>query len=368
MDCRLGEPGYEAYEDIVSVSKSALRGGYTSLAASPATDPVTDNKTVVRYVLSTAREKSAVNVFVCGGMTKGLEGKEIAEIGSMVSAGVVAVADGHHSVEDARLMRNILTYCKMFSVPVLTFCEDRSLVGDGSVNEGIISIELGVRGIPYTAESVYVARNIVLAGEAGVCLCLLSISAKTSVDIIRAAKSLGGNVFSCTCPHYFTLTEEAVIGYNTFAKVSPPLKTGSDAQAILEGLVDGTIDVIATGHSPVSIDHKISEFDRAKNGISSLETAFLLSYDALVKTKALTETALAGKMAKNPAQILRLSRKGEIAEGMDADLFLFDKTQTTEVAAALFASKAKFSPYEGAKLDGKITLTMVGGEVEYRSG
>jgi dihydroorotase len=341
MHCSICEPGYENKEDIPSVSKSAVKGGYTSICCLPDTSPVIDNKTVVDYILGRSRDISKVNVFPYGSMTKGCLGGEIAEIGDMKEAGIVAVSDGDVSVQDAGLMRNILLYSRMFDMPVIALSEDTRLSSGGVMNSGGVSTLMGLGGIPREAEEVMAARNILLAKYTGARLHIPLVSTKGTVELIRIAKSMGVRLTCDTAPRYFTLTEDAVSSFNTLAKTRPPLRTQEDAGAVIQGLADGTIDVIVSGHAPETLESKKVEFDRASYGFSAIETAFALSYAALAETGAMTLSTLIKRMAGTPARLLGLEDKGELKPGADADLIVAGFGETYTVNAASFASKAK---------------------------
>lgn len=362
MHCTICDPGHESVEDIETASMSAAKGGFTSIACIPDTEPAVDNKTVVEYIITKSREYSHVNIYPYGSMTIGCKGEKASEMGEMIRAGAVGIADGDLTVENAKLMRNIFIYSKMFDVPVITHCEDRALSGRGVMSEGRVSTILGLRGMPRDAEDVIVARNIVLAENTGARLHIAHVSTKGAVQYIRQAKKRGVNVTCETCPHYFTLTEEAAMNYNTYAKIIPPLRTQEDADAIIEGLADGTIDVIASGHMPTRIEYKQREFDTAAYGISAFETAFALSWTALVKTGVLTEAQLAKKMSVNPAKILRFKSKGSIAPGMDADITIADTNREYVIEPSEFYSKAKFTPAKGMTVCGSTRHCIVGGK------
>lgn len=365
MHCTVCEPGHESVEDMETASVSAARGGFTTIVCIPDTEPAVDNKTVVEYIITKSREYSKVNIYPYGSMTIGCKGEKASEMGEMIRAGAVGIADGDLTVENAQLMRNIFVYSKMFDVPVITHCEDRALSGTGVINEGRVSTILGLRGMPREAEDIIVARNVVLAESTGARLHIAHISTKGAVDIVRRAKARGVNVTCETCPHYFTLTEEAAMQYNTYAKVIPPLRTESDTKAIIEGLADGTIDVIASGHMPTRIEHKQREFDRASYGISAFETAFSLSYTALVGTGILSESQLAAKMSKNPAEILNFKTKGKIKAGNDADIVIIDINNEYVIEPSEFYSKAKFTPAKGKRVYGNTVSCIVGGNVVF---
>ena len=362
MHCTICDPGHESVEDIETASMSAAKGGFTTVVCIPDTEPAVDNKTVVEYIITKSKEYSRVNIYPYGSMTIGCKGEKASEMGEMIRAGAVGIADGDLTVENAQLMKNIFIYSKMFDVPVITHCEDRALSGIGVMNEGRVSTMLGLNGMPREAEDIIVARNIVLAESTGARLHIAHVSTMGAVQTIRRAKERGVRVTCETCPHYFTLTEEAVRQYNTYAKVIPPLRTEADTQAIIEGLTDGTIDVIASGHMPTRIEHKQREFDRAAYGISAFETAFSLSYTALVKTGVLTEAQLAAKMSKNPAEILHFDYKGEIKQGNDADIVIINVDNEHVIEPSEFYSKAKFTPAKGLTVSGETLHCFVGGK------
>ena len=365
MHCTICDPGHESVEDIETASLSAAKGGFTTLICTPDTEPAVDNKTVVEYIITKSKGCSSVNIFPYGSMTIGCKGESASEIGEMIRAGAVGISDGDMTVDDARLMRNIFNYSKMFDVPVVTHCEDMKLSGIGVMNEGKMSTLLGLNGMPREAEDVIVARNVVLAESTGARLHIAHVSTKGAVDIIRTAKKRGVKVTCETCPHYFTLTEDVVRQYNTYAKVIPPLRTKEDTEAVIEGLADGTIDVIASGHMPTRIEYKQREFDSAAYGISSFETAFSLSYTALVKTGILTEAQLAEKMSKNPAKILNFMYKGELKVGNDADIAIMNVDEEYVIEPSLFYSKAKFTPAKGMTVSGVTMDCIVNGKTVF---
>lgn len=365
MYCTTYELGYENEDNIVSLSEAAAIGGYTSVTMSPDVNPNIDNKTVVEYIASKSKKYSKVNIFPYGSTTKQSLGHDISEIGEMVTAGVVALSDAGKSISDSNVFRNILLYSSMFDMPVITFCQDEHLAQGGVINKGYMSTKTGLNGIPSEAEELMVARNLIIANRLNTSIHITHVSTKGSVDLIRYYKKMGTKVTCDTCPHYFSLSEKAVDDYNTFAKVSPPLRTDDDIAAVIEGLKDKTIDVISTGHTPVSIDNKIIEFDKASFGISSLDTAFAISYTKLVDLKMMTLDELVKIMSTKPAEILRLKNKGQIAPGFDADLVIVDVDSPFKVNGSAFCSKAKYTPYENRELKGRVVKTLVGGNVVY---
>ncbi len=361
MHTHLREPGFEHKETIKTGTLAAIKGGFTSVCAMPNTGPVNDNRGITEYILQKAQKEGACTVFPIGAVTKGQRGEELAEMQTMRTAGCVSFSDDGRPVTKSIVMRRALEYAKAFDVPIISHAEDLSLSEGGVMNEGLLSETLGLRGIPKVAEETIVFRDIALAGLTGGRIHIAHVSTDGSVRIIREAKSRGVKVTAETCPHYFSLTEEAVKGYNTNAKVNPPLRTVKDIEAIKEGLKDGTIDVIATDHAPHARDEKLREFDLAPSGISGLETALSLSLK-LVEEKVLTLKELALKMALNPARILGL-KKGSLAPGADADIVIIDLKKNFNVDSKLFVSKGKNTPFEGWALKGAPVMTVSMGRV-----
>ncbi len=363
MHCNICDPGFEYLEDIETVSRSAARGGFTTITCEPNTNPAIDNKTVVEYIVSKSKNHALVNIYPYGSMSIGCKGQEMAEIGEMYEAGIVGVSDGDELTDEASFLRNVMRYVKMFDLPVITHCEDRGLSGKGVMNEGFTASYLGLAGMPREAEEVMVARNIILAENTGARLHIAHVSTKGSVQLMREAKKRGAKITGETCPHYFLLTEEAVGNYNTLAKVNPPLRTQEDVEAIQKGIADGIIDVIASGHSPSNEGDKNKVFHSAVYGISSLETAFALSYTGLVKSGLISLANLVDFMSIRPAKILKLENKGSIAKGKDADLIVVDFRQGYRIDPRHFASKAKFSLFADWEVQGRVIYTMVGGRL-----
>lgn len=377
MYCKICEGGYENKKNISMVGQSAAAGGFTTLTISPNTQPIVDNKTVVEYVYSKTKTQTKVNIFPYGSITKGCDGNEIAEIGEMVKADVVALSDGGTSISNAGLLRDVLTYSKMLDVSVSTMCSDSTIQNGGIVNDGYMSTKLGLEGIPAAAEEIIVARNIVLAKHTGARLHLSHITTAGSVALIRNAKATGAKITCSTCPHYFSLTDEELENYNTAAKVFPPLRTKDDVEAVLKGIKDGTIDAVASGHTPASIERKQTEFGSAAYGVSSLETAFAVICTYLLDN-TFTIYDVSDILTKNPAHILNLDKKmylkdsdgikniiwrrGKLKEGYAGDIVIADPYKEWIVNPDIFYSKARYSPYNGKKLKGKIYATIVNGE------
>ncbi len=358
------EPGYEYKEDIESGSKSAAAGGFTAVACMPNTKPPIDNGSLVEYVKSKASKVSEIKILPIGCVSKGQEGREITEMGDMAQAGAVAFSDDGKPVADSSLMRKAMVYASMFDRVIIDHCEDPSLFEGGQINEGHVSTLLGLTGIPAAAEEIMVARDILLAREMGTRVHIAHISTKGSVELIRKAKSDGVMVTCEVTPHHLTLTEEAVRGYDTNAKVNPPLRTQEDLKALLEGLKDGTIDAIATDHAPHHIDEKDIEFDKAAFGLVGLETALGLVLTKIVGEGGLSLNKAVEKMTSGPAKILGL-HMGTIKIGAPADITVIDPNRVWTVDKDKFFSKGRNTPFNGWELKGKAVLTIVDGKTAY---
>ena len=356
----LREPGYEYKETVKTGCEAAAHGGFTSIACMANTNPVNDNQSVTEYILRKARDEGCVNVFPVGAITKGLNGEALAEAGELKGAGVVALSDDGNAVRNSELMRRAMEYARNFSLPIVSHCEDSDLVAKGVMNEGYVSTCLGLKGIPAAAEEIMVARDIILSELTGCPLHIAHLSTDGSVRIIRDGKSRGVKVTAETCPHYFTLTDEAVRGFDTNTKVNPPLRTAEDVQAIKDGLKDGTIDVIASDHAPHSPLQKDMEFDYAAFGIVGLETTLPLSLK-LCREGVLTLAELVTKLTVNPARIFNLN-KGTLKPGADADVTILDLGNTTTVDVNRFKSKGRNSPFHGWVLEGKVIAVFVDGK------
>ncbi len=360
------EPGYEYKEDIETGSRAAAKGGVTTVVCMPNTNPVIDNAALVQYVMNRGKEVGLTNVLTCGCISKGQKSGELSEIGELKSAGAVGISDDGRPVLSPSLMKRALEYAKMFDMPILSHSEDLDLVDGGSMNDGYMATYLGLRGIPKAAESVAVARDVLLAEETGGRLHVCHVSTKNAIETIRNAKKRGVQVTAETAPHYFSLTDKACDGYNTNAKMNPPLRDEEDVQAVIEGLQDGTLDAIATDHAPHHWDEKELEFDQAMNGIVGLETSLAIGVTYLVKTGKLTLAQLIEKMSVNPAEILGID-KGTLGEGKAADIVIFDTETPYEISVKGFVSKGKNSPYDGFKVWGKVTATVCGGKIVYQN-
>lgn len=367
MHCHLRDPGQEYKEDIETGTKSAAMGGITSVACMPNTNPVIDNEAIVTYIRSKAKEVGYVNVYPIGAISKGLEGKELAEIGELKFAGAVAISDDGRPVVESGLMRRAMEYADMFDMTVISHCEDLGLANGGHMNEGYMSTYLGLRGITRAAEEVMVSRDIIIAEATGTAIHIAHVSTRGSVELVRQAKKRGVRVTCETCPHYFSLTEKAVDGYNTNAKMNPPLRTDDDVAAIKAGLKDGTIDCIATDHAPHHTDEKNCEFALALNGIVGFETSLGLGLSCLVKEGVLTVNELIEKMSVNPSRILGLN-KGNLSSGNAADIIIFNPEEEWTVDVSKFKSKSKNSPYNGFRLFGKPEYVIVSGNIIVNQG
>ena len=361
LHVHLREPGFEYKDTIQTGTAAAVAGGFTSVCCMPNTSPVNDNQSITEFILEQARLAGNAHVFPVGAITKGSEGKELAEIGELRHAGCVAISDDGQPVMNSLIMRRAMEYALAFDLPVIDHCEDLHLSEGGCMNEGLVSTQLGLPGIPSAAEDVMVARNLALAELTTARLHLAHLSTAGSVRMVRAAKSRGIRVTAEVCPHHFSLTEEAVRGFNTHAKMNPPLRTWQDVQAIKEGLRDGTIDVIATDHAPHAVQDKQQQFAAAPNGIVGLETALPLTL-ALVEEGFLSLEAAVAKLTTEPARAFGLS-KGSLAPGADADVVVVDPEAQWEVDPARFRSKSRNTPFAGWKVKGRVITTIVAGRV-----
>lgn len=360
----LRDPGYEYKEDIVSGTRAAAAGGFTAVACMPNTQPVNDNKAVTAYIRQKAAAEGQVRVYPVGCITKGLKGESLAEFGDLQAAGCVAVSDDGRPVTSGEIMRRALEYARSFQLPVISHAEDLSLVGDGVMNEGFVATQLGLRGIPWVAEDAAVARDVLLAEFTGARLHIAHVSTRGAVEIIRAAQRRGVPVTAETAPHYFTLTDEAVRGYDTHAKMNPPLRGAADVQAIRDGLADGTLSAIATDHAPHHVDEKNVEFNLALNGIVGLETALPLTL-RLVEEGVLTLSDAIARLTIGPARALGLSG-GTLEVGQAADITLIDPACKWTLDPVRLVSRSKNTPFGGWQLKGAATLTMVDGRVVYQ--
>jgi dihydroorotase len=362
MHVHLRDPGYEYKEDIASGTAAAVAGGVTSVLSMPNTDPVNDCASVTEYILEQASKVGSANVYPAGSITRGLKGETLADIGDMARAGVKAVTDDGRPVVDSGVMRRAMEYAMAFDLLIISHSEDLALAASGVMNEGAVSVELGLRGIPAAAEEAMVARDIMIAELAGARLHLAHVSTAGSVKLVREAKGRGAKVTAEVTPHHLTFTEDAVSDYDPNTKVNPPLRTELDRRAVIKALADGTIDAIATDHAPHNIIDKEAGFEEAAFGLIGLETMLPLAL-ALVHDKKITMKRMIEALTEAPARILGLAGKGTLAAGSDADITIFDPDETWTVQSSKFKSKSRNTPFEGLRVRGRVRYTIVGGEV-----
>jgi dihydroorotase len=367
LHVHLREPGQEDVETVATGAMAAAAGGFSAVCAMPNTDPVTDNQAAVGFIVSQAQRAAKARVYPIGAVSLGQKGQQLAEFGELVGAGAVAVSDDGKPVASSHLMRTALEYARTFGIPVADHCEDPTLAAGGAMHEGLVSTRLGLKGVPAAAEEIMVARDILLAELTGGHVHLCHMSTRGSVELIRRAKEKGLRVTSEACPHHFTLTHEACEGYNTHAKMNPPLREPEDREAIRQALRDGTIDVICTDHAPHHYDAKEREFDDAPNGIIGLETALGLAVSELVESGLLSLPELVNRMSVMPARIFGL-QGGSLAPGAPADVVVFDPAAEWTVQPEEFYSKSRNTPFAGRRLRGRAETTIVRGQVVFARG
>jgi len=365
VHCHLREPGREDVETIATGARAAAAGGFTAVCAMPNTDPVTDNQAAVGFIVRQGQRANAARVYPIGAISVGQRGESLAEFGEMVGAGAVAVSDDGKPVVSAQLMRSALEYARTFGIPVADHCEEPTLAHGGAMNEGIVSARLGLKGIPSEAEEIMAIRDILLARRTGGHVHLCHMSTRGSVELIRWGKERKIQVTAEVCPHHLSLTEKEVDGYNTNAKMNPPLRTADDVAALQDAVKDGTIDVIATDHAPHHYDEKEREFADAPNGIVGLETALAVNLTWLVASGIIGLPTLIARMSTTPAKLFHLPG-GTLAKGADADITVFDPAAEWTVDPAAFRSKGRNTPYAGRTLTGRVHATLVGGQVIHR--
>ena len=363
MHVHFREPGFEYKETIESGCQSAVAGGFTSVAVMPNTNPVNDNRSVTELILSLAKSKGGIKVHPIGAITEGLSGKRLSEMADLRAAGAIAFSDDGCPVMNNELMRRAFEYSKMFNLPLIQHSEMLDLTEGGCMNEGAVSTELGLKGMPTEAEDIMVYRDIALLEKTGGRLHVAHISSGNSVDLVRHAKAKGLPVTCEVAPHHFTLTDEAVRGYDTNTKMSPPLRSTKDIEKIKEGLKDGTIDIIATDHAPHDIIDKQVEYQNACFGIVGLETALPLTLK-LVDEKILSMSDAIRKLTATPAQIFNLD-SGNLSIGSEADVLIFNPDIKYSIDVSKFHSKSKNSPFDGWKVKGKVLHTLTRGKVVY---
>lgn len=363
MHTHLREPGYEYKETIETGSRAAAAGGFTSVACMPNTQPVNDSRSVTEFIRKKATVCGLVNVYPIAAVSVGSKGTNLTDFRDLKDAGAVAFSDDGKPVSNSALMRRALEYASSIDMPIVCHCEDTQLSAGGSMNEGLVSTEIGLNPIPSLAEDVMTARDVIIAAYTNTLCHICHVSTAGAVDIIRNAKKKDVRVTAETAPHYFTLTDESLRQYDTASKVNPPLRTAEDLIAIKEALRDGTIDAIASDHAPHALTDKEVEFDLAASGITGLETSLSLSLE-LVFAGILTLPQFVEKMSVNPATILKLP-KGTLRAGADADLTIIDLDKTWAVDKSKFASRGRNTPFDGRRMKGKAVMTIMGGTVTY---
>jgi dihydroorotase len=365
VHCHLREPGREDVETIATGARAAAAGGFTAVCAMPNTDPVTDNQAAVGFVLKRGKDAGAARVHPIGAISMGQKGECLAEFGEMVAAGAIAVSDDGKPVVSAQLMRSALEYARTFDIPVADHCEDPTLAAGGAMNEGLVSARLGLKGIPAEAEEIMAIRDILLARRTGGHVHLCHMSTRGSVELVRWGKDRGIRVTAEACPHHLSLTEDEVEGYDTNAKMNPPLRSAADVEALRQGVRDGTIDIIATDHAPHHYDEKEREFADAPNGIIGFETALAVNITWLVRPGIISLATLIDRMSCAPARLFHLAG-GSLRRGAAADLTVFDPSREWTVDPSLFRSKGRNSPYAGRVLTGLVGCTVVDGKIVHR--
>jgi len=367
MHVHLREPGEEHKEDIATGSLAAARGGFTSICCMPNTRPPNDNSGITEYIIAEARKRAVVNIYPVAAITRGLAGEELTDMADLSQAGAIAFSDDGQPVANSLVMRRALEYSLLLDKLIIDHCEDKNLSMGGVMHEGEISLRLGLSGMPAAAEEIMVARDIILAQLTRARLHVAHLSTKGGIELVRLAKKKGIPVTAEVTPHHLILSDENLVNYNPNFKVNPPLRSAEHRQALLEGLKDGTIDVIATDHAPHTPEEKDVEFDLAPFGLIGLETAVSLMLDRFVHKNIISLERLIDLMSCRPAQLLGLKNKGRIAPGADADLTILNLRQEVVIDVERFASKSRNCPFHGWKLKGAVAFTIVGGKIVYRA-
>ena len=367
MHVHLREPGQEDKETIATGALAAARGGFTSLACMPNTDPINDNRGVTEYILSEAKKNAAVNIFPIASITKGERGEELTDMADLIDAGVIAFSDDGMPVQNSQVMRRALEYSKILDTVIIDHCEDKNLSADGVMNEGYHSYLFGLSGIPSSSEETMVSRDIILARNADTAIHIAHLSTKGAVELVKEAKQKKVKVTAEVTPHHLFLTDSLIESYDTHLKVNPPLRSKEDAGALIQAVRNGIIDIFATDHAPHTPDEKDVEFDRAPFGISGLETAVSLLLDKLVNPKIISVSRFVEMFSTNPAVILKLENKGRISVGADADITILNLDKKIVVDVNSFKSKSRNNPFQGWELRGNPVMTIVGGKIVYSS-
>ncbi|MCI5779199.1 MAG: dihydroorotase [Lentisphaeria bacterium] len=363
----LRQPGNTTAETVASGSRAAAAGGFTSIVAMPNTNPPADTAGAIEYLRRVAEEQAVVRVLPCGNMSKGGKGEEMAGIGSLKAAGVVALSDDGRCIQDHSLMRHVVEYAKSFGLPILDHCEEVTLAAGGVMNEGKWSVLLGMNGIAGASEELIIARNILFAKQIGWRIHMQHVSTAGSAEMLRRARAEGIPVSGEATPHHLTLTDECIKYFDTNYKMNPPLRSESDRQALIAAVADGTITVIATDHAPHTATAKLVEFDNAPFGIIGLETAFPLCFTELVASGVIPVEKLIEKFTVGPAEVLGL-RDYSLSEGNPADVTVIDPKAEYVIDKAKFFSKSRNTPFDGRVVRGRVEMTMVGGRIVYRDG
>jgi dihydroorotase len=367
MHVHLREPGQEDKETIVTGALAAARGGFTSIACMPNTDPVNDNRGVTEYILSEAKKKAAVNIFPIASITKGERGEILTDMADLIDAGAIAFSDDGMPVQNSQVMRRALEYSKILNSVIIDHCEDKNLSADGVMHEGYHSYLFGLKGIPSSSEETMVSRDIILASKADAAIHIAHLSAKGAVELVKEAKRKKVKITAEVTPHHLFLTDSLIESYDTHLKVNPPLRSKEDARALKQAVKNGIIDVFATDHAPHTADEKDVEFDKAPFGINGLETAVPLLLDKLVNPKIISLSRFVEMISTNPALILKLENKGRISVGADADLTILNLDEKIVVDVDSFKSKSRNNPFRGWELRGGPIMTIVGGKIVYSS-
>lgn len=366
MHVHLRDPGLTYKEDIFTGTAAAAHGGVTSVACMANTDPVVDTPEQVRYVKDKAAQANGVHVYPIAAVSMGMRGEEPSDADALKKAGAIALSDDGCNVDNANLMRDVMIHAKRLEMPVLCHCEDTTMVEGRAVNEGSVSRQLWLEGRPAIAEEIMVMRDAMLAEETGAHVHICHVSTAKSVDIIRRMKKRGVVITCETCPQYFALTEDEILTQGSMARVNPPLRTAKDIKGIIAGLKDGTIDAIATDHAPHSAEEKSRPLTRAPSGMVGLETSLAIALTELYHTGKMKLPDIIKRMTYTPASILRLSSKGRLSLGSDADITIFDPEEVWTIDPEQFASKARNTPFAGREVKGKVKYTIVGGNVIYQ--
>ena len=366
MHTHLREPGFEAKETIGSGVRSAVKGGFTDIACMPNTNPVNDNYVVTKYIIARAEEEGFAKVYPIGAITKNLQGEQLTEMAKLKKVGAVAVSDDGNPVESAGMMRLALEYADSIGMPIISHAEDKSLSNGGVANEGLPACEVGLKGITRASEEVATARELILADTLSCSVHIAHVSTRGAVELIRFFKKKGVKVTAETCPHYFALNDECVRSLNTYTKVNPPLRSEDDRVAIIEGIMDGTIDVIASDHAPHAQQDKDTDYDSASFGISGLETSFAVSYTVLVKSGLIDLVTLSKLMSVKPREILGIG--GKLREGDIANLTLVDLEKEYTINSRDFVSNGKNTPFNGLNVCGYVSDVIVGGKLKLLDG